>query len=54
MTVLSRLENAASGVTTKSLFKVLDGLGLTLLIFDKLEISQVLATLSRQARKYVP
>ncbi|OGA08030.1 MAG: hypothetical protein A3H33_11445 [Betaproteobacteria bacterium RIFCSPLOWO2_02_FULL_65_20] len=51
VTVLSRLENAASGVTTKSLFKVLDGLGLTLLILDKLEISQVLATLSRQARK---
>lgn len=51
VTVLSRLENAASGVTTKSLFKVLDGLGLTLLIFDKLEISRVLATLSRQARK---
>ena len=51
VTVLSRLENAASGVTTTSLFKVLDGLGLTLLIFDKLEISQVLATLSRQARK---
>src|SRR3990172_8887737 len=50
VTVLSRLENAASGVTTKNLFKVLDGLGLTLLAFDKLEISQVLATLSRQAR----
>jgi transcriptional regulator with XRE-family HTH domain len=51
VTVLSRLENATSAVTTKSLFKILDGLGLTLLIFDKLEISQVLATLSRQARK---
>ncbi len=51
VTVLSRLENAASGVTTNSLFKVLDGLGLTLLIFDKLEITQVLATLSRQARE---
>lgn len=51
VTVLSRLENAASGVTTKNLFKVLDGLGLTLLVFDKLEIPQVLATLSRPARK---
>ena len=51
VTVLSRLENAASGVTSKSLFKVLDGLGLTLLVFDKLEIPQVLATLSRPARK---
>src|SRR3990167_427766 len=51
VTVLSRLENAASGVTTKSLFKLLDGLGLTLLIFDKLETSQALATLSRQAHK---
>ena len=50
VTVLSRLENAASGITTKSLFKVLDGLGLTLLIFDKLETSQVLAALSRLAR----
>ena len=51
VTVLSRLENAASGVTTKNLFKVLDGLGLTLLAFDKLEIPQVLAALSRPARK---
>ena len=51
VTVLSRLENATSAVTTKSLFKILDGLGLTLLILDKLEVSQVLATLSRQARK---
>ena len=51
VTVLSRLENAASGVTTKSLFKVLDGLGLTLLIIDKLETSHVLAALSQQARK---
>lgn len=51
VTVLSRLENAASGVTSKSLFKVLDGLGLTLLIFDKVEIAQVLATLNRPARK---
>ena len=54
VTVLSRLENTASGVSTTSLFKVLDGLGLSLLIFDKLEISQVLATLSRPARKRVP
>ena len=51
VTVLPRLENAASGITTKGLFKVLDGLGLTLLIFDKLETSQALATLSRQAHK---
>jgi transcriptional regulator with XRE-family HTH domain len=51
VTVLSRLENAASGVTTKSLFKVLDGLGLTLLMFDKLEISRVLATLGPRTHK---
>lgn len=51
VTVLSRLENSASAVTTTSLFKVLDGLGLSLLIVDKLEISPVLATLRRQARK---
>jgi transcriptional regulator with XRE-family HTH domain len=51
VTVLSRLENAASGVTSKSLFKVLDGLGLTLFVIDKVEIPQILATLSRPARK---
>ncbi len=51
VTVLSRLENASSGVLTGNLFKVLDGLGLTLIIFDKIEIPQVLATLSRQPLK---
>lgn len=51
VTVLSRLENAASAITTNSLFKVLDGLGLTVLIVDKPETSQVLAALSRQTRQ---
>ena len=51
VTVLSRLENAASGVTTKSLFKVLDGLGLTLLVLAKDEIPHVIAALSRPGRK---
>ena len=51
VTVFSRLENAASAVTTKSLFNVLDGLGLSLLVFRKVEIPQVLATLSQPARK---
>ena len=51
MTVLSRLENAASGISTQNLFKVLDGLGLSLLIFTKAEVPQVLATLDRPAPK---
>ena len=51
VTVLSRLENAASGISTQNLFKVLDGLGLSLLIFTKAEVPQVLATLDRPAPK---
>lgn len=51
VTVLSRLENAASGISTQNLFKIFDGLGLTLLGFPKAEIPQVLATLSRPVQK---
>jgi transcriptional regulator with XRE-family HTH domain len=49
VTVLSRLENAASGISTQNLFKVLDGLGLTLFAFSKAHIPQTLANLSRPA-----
>ena len=51
VTVLSRLENATTGVTTKNLFKVLDGLGLTLLVMGKLESPRALTPLRMQARK---
>ncbi len=51
VTVLSRLENAASGISTRNLFKVLDGLGLTLFAMPKAEIAQVLASLGRPAGK---
>lgn len=51
VTVLSRLENATSAITTQNLFRVLDGLGLTLVVLDKIETPRLLATLSRQAPK---
>lgn len=44
VTVLSRLENATSSITTRNLFKVLDGLGLSLFAFPSEEIPKVLAT----------
>ena len=51
VTVLSRLENAASGISTQNLFKVLDGLGLALLGFPKSDMPRVLATLSQSSPK---
>ena len=51
VTVLSRLENATTGVSTRNLFKVLDGLGLSLLAFARDELTQALALLDPRARK---
>lgn len=51
VTVLSRLENAASGISTQNLFKVLDGLGLALISYPKSELPRVLATLNRPTQE---
>lgn len=51
VTVLSRLENAVSGISTKNLFKVLDGLGMALLVVAKGEVAQVVAALDGAGRK---
>ena len=51
VTVLSRLENAASGISTKNLFKVLDGLGMALLVVAKGEVAQVVAALDGAGHK---
>ena len=51
VTVLSRLENAVSGISTKNLFKVLDGLGMALLVVAKGEVAQVVAALHGAGRK---
>jgi transcriptional regulator with XRE-family HTH domain len=44
--LLSRLENGNSGVSTTSLLKVLDALGLALLVVDKADLSLVANALS--------
>ena len=41
--LLSRLENGKSGVSTQRVLRVLDGLGLTMLVVDKEKVAQVLA-----------
>ena len=42
--LLSRLENGRSGVSSERLLKVLDGLGLVILILDKTKAARLLAT----------
>jgi transcriptional regulator with XRE-family HTH domain len=39
--LLSRLENGHSGVSSERLLKVLDGLGLTMLIIDKTKAAKI-------------
>lgn len=41
--LLSRLENGNSGVSTGRLLKVLDGLGLALVVVDKARLRRVIA-----------
>lgn len=41
--LLSRLENGRSGVSSDRLLKVLDGLGLAMLILDKTKVAGILA-----------
>lgn len=47
--VLSRLENGATGVSVGRIFKVLDALGLALLVINKPEVPHVLAALAESA-----
>lgn len=44
--LLSRLENGKSGVSTERLLKVLDALGLAMLIVDKANLPQALTVLA--------
>jgi hypothetical protein len=48
--LLSRLENGKSGVSTDRVLRVLDGLGLTLLVIDKEKVAQVLAAATKGRR----
>ena len=48
--LLSRLENGHSGVSSERLLKVLDGLGLAMLILDKTTAAKILATASSPRR----
>lgn len=48
--LLSRLENGRSGVSSERLLKVLDGLGLAMLILDKTKLAKILATTSNTGR----
>jgi transcriptional regulator with XRE-family HTH domain len=41
--LLSRLENGKSGVSTDRVLRVLDGLGLAMLVVDKEKVAQILA-----------
>lgn len=43
--VLSRLENGGAGVSMGRVFKILDSLGLTLLVVDKPKVPQIMAAL---------
>ena len=53
--LLSRLENGHSGVTSERLLRVLDGLGLTLLVLDKASVPAALRALSQAApEKTIP
>lgn len=44
--LLSRLENGNSGVSSDRVLKVLDALGLQMLVVDKSKVARVLAALS--------
>ena len=44
--LLSRLENGRSGVSTDRLLKVLDALGLVMLVVDKAKLPKVLSALA--------
>ena len=44
--LLSRLENGRSGVSSDRVLKVLDGLGLAILIIDKAKVAKILAAAS--------
>jgi hypothetical protein len=48
--LLSRLENGKSGVSTDRVLRVLDGLGLALLVIDKEQVAQVLAAATKGRR----
>jgi len=48
--LLSRLENGRSGVSSDRLLKVLDGLGLTMLILEKAKVAGILAKSSSADR----
>lgn len=44
--LLSRLENGRSGVSSDRVLKVLDGLGLAMLIIDKAKVAKIISTAS--------
>ena len=44
--LLSRLENGRSGVSSDRVLKVLDGLGLAMLIIDKAKVTKILSAAS--------
>jgi transcriptional regulator with XRE-family HTH domain len=44
--LLSRLENGKSGVSTDRVLRVLDGLGLAMLVVDKEKVTRMLAAAS--------
>jgi transcriptional regulator with XRE-family HTH domain len=47
--LLSRLENGKSGVSTDRLLRVLDGLGLAMLVMDKERVARVVAATAGEA-----
>lgn len=48
--LLSRLENGHSGVSSERLLKVLDGLGLAMLVLDKTKVAKLLASAANSRR----
>jgi transcriptional regulator with XRE-family HTH domain len=48
--LLSRLENGKSGVSTDRVLRVLDGLGLAMLVVDKEKVTRMLAAASETSR----
>jgi plasmid maintenance system antidote protein VapI len=48
--LLSRLENGKSGVSTDRVLRVLDGLGLAMLVVDKEKVAQLLAAANMGGR----
>ncbi|HEU4653189.1 MAG TPA: helix-turn-helix transcriptional regulator [Steroidobacteraceae bacterium] len=49
--LLSRLENGRSGISSDRLLKVLDGLGLSMLIMEKSKAAKALSALSIASHK---